>query len=76
MTTNTISNQATSLSLSTKEVSDLEFICIVDVLEAGQWVEWEVRFDLDGETFVGFLQACPNHPDKLQHDVIEDCVKY
>jgi hypothetical protein len=76
MTGNTITTAAASTIISINEVSDLEFILVVDVLEAGQWVEWEVHFYIDDEKFVGFLQACPNHPDKLHHDMIEHCVRY
>ena len=75
MTATTMTEKA-SLSLSINEVSDLEFILIVDVLEAGQWVEWEVHFDIDNERFVGFLQGCPRHPQNFHHDVIEHCVRY
>lgn len=72
MTGTTITEKA-SLTLSTKEVSDLEFICVVDVIEAGQWVEWEVRFNIGDEIFVGFLQGCPNHPRDFHHEAIENC---
>jgi hypothetical protein len=60
-------------SISTDEVSDIDFLLIVDVLEAGQWVEWEVSFSIDDEYFSGFLQACPRHPSDLHHSVIEAC---
>jgi hypothetical protein len=75
MTETTIPNKP-NLTLSTQEISDLEFICVVDVLEAGKWVEWEVRFDIDGETFVGFLQGCPRHPHNFHLETIEHCVRY
>ena len=63
----------TYFSISPDEVSDLEFVCVVDVLEAGQWVEYEVSFSIDDEYFSGFLQACPKHPHDFHHNVIEHC---
>jgi hypothetical protein len=74
MTANTImKKQPRQFSISTEEVSDLEFVLVVDVIEAGQWVEWEVRFCIKDERFSGFLQACPRHPSDLHHSVIEAC---
>ena len=72
MTETTMTNKRI-FAISTQEVSDLEFVCVVDVIEAGQWVEWEVRFNTGDEIFVGFLQGCPNHPQDFHHDVIENC---
>ena len=74
MTANTImKKQPRQFSISTEEVSDLEFVLVVDVIEAGQWAEWEVRFCIKDECFSGFLQACPRHPSDLHHSVIEAC---
>ena len=63
----------TYFSISTNEVSELEFVLVADVLEAGQWVEWEVSFLIGDEIFSGFLQGCPNHPQDFHHDAIENC---
>ena len=63
----------TYFSISPDEVSDLEFVSVVDVLEAGQWVEWEVEFLIGDERFSGFLQACPRHASDFHHNVIEHC---
>jgi len=61
------------LTISTSEVSELQFNFVVDVLKAGQWVEWDVSFCIGDECFSGFLQACPHHPHNFHHDKIDHC---
>ena len=71
MTANTTAAATTNVLVN--GVTDLEFIQISDLIEVGQWADWQVRFYIGEEQFSGFLQACPRHPSDFHHSVIEDC---
>lgn len=57
------------------EVQNLEFIRISDDIRPNQWVEWEVRFSLDGLEYEGFLCACPFAPYVNHAEYIENIEK-
>jgi len=59
------------LYVSTSAVSDLSFVSIADRLDSN-WAEWEVEFNYDGKSYVGFLGACPLHPDLMHGEKILD----
>jgi hypothetical protein len=54
------------------EVQNLEFIRISDDIRPNEWVEWEVRFTLDGLEYEGFLGACPFAPYVNHDEYIEN----
>ena len=66
----------TPTNILTSHVSNLEFIRISDDIRPNKWVLWEVRFDYQGLSCVGFLGACPHRPSLVQDDTIEDCERY
>ena len=59
------------LYISTSAVSDLSFVSIADRVDSN-WAEWEVEFNYDEKSYVGFLGACPFHPDEMHGDKILD----
>ena len=34
------------------------------------WADWEVEFTVNGKSYVGFLGACPFHPEDMHDDDI------
>ena len=59
-------------TLPISEVRDLEFIRVSDPI-SHKWVVWEVRFTYDGKPCCGDLGACPNHPDLMHEETMENC---
>ena len=55
------------------EVTNLEFVEVLEVLQRGQWAAWLVTFEHDGRLYEGELEACSNEPDDCHHDTIENC---
>lgn len=55
-----------------EDITDIEFLTISDHIRPGQWVEWEVRFDYQGDPCLGFLDGCPHHPTLHHGDQIEN----
>lgn len=58
-------------SLSTSEVSNLEFVQRLDALD-GNWASWEVGFDFNNAPHSGILQAAIISPDDLHDDEITE----
>jgi hypothetical protein len=58
-------------SLNTADVTDLSFVSIADRVD-DNWAEWEVEFDYNGKPHVGFLGACPIHPELSYEDTITE----
>ena len=61
-------------SLQTSEVSEIQFIEIVDRVDSN-WADWLVEFEFEGETFEGYMGACPFHPDAMNDSTIEQIEK-
>ena len=55
--------------LDTSAVTDLSFVSIADRVD-DNWADWEVEFDYNGKPHVGFLGACPFHPELSHEDTI------
>ena len=61
-------------SLATSQVTEIEFIEIADRVDSN-WADWLVEFEFEGETFEGYLGACPFHPDTMYGSTIEQIEK-
>jgi hypothetical protein len=59
----------TLLQFNTADVTDLSFVSISDRVDSN-WADWEVEFTANGKSYVGFLGACPFHPDDMHGDEI------
>lgn len=59
----------TLLRFNTADVTDLSFVSISDRVDS-HWADWEVEFTANGKSYVGFLGACPFHPDDMYGDEI------
>ncbi len=57
--------------VSASAVSDLSFVSIADRVNSN-WADWEVKFTVNGKSYVGFLGACPLHPDLMHGEKILD----
>ena len=57
------------LQFSASTVSDLSFVSITDRVDSN-WADWEVEFTANGKSYVGFLGACPFHPEDMHDDDI------
>lgn len=57
------------LQFNTADVTDLSFVSISDRVDSN-WADWEVEFTAKGKSYVGFLGACPFHPDDMHGDEI------
>lgn len=59
----------TLLQFNTADVSNIDFVSIADRVDSN-WADWEVNFEHNGKTYVGFLGACPFHPEDMYGDEI------
>ena len=57
------------LQFNTADVTDLSFVSISDRVDSN-WADWEVEFTVNEKSYVGFLGACPFHPEDMHDDDI------
>jgi hypothetical protein len=61
-------------SLATSQVTEIAFIEIADRVDSN-WADWLVEFEFEGETFEGYMGACPFHPEAMHDSTIEQIEK-